>query len=405
MSNVVVLRPVGKDGLPEQVTSTPTKRLRLSDARISALTVPAKGASYHYDTDVPGLAIRIMPSGIRSFVSVKKIHGKAQRITLGRWPGLRLGDARRAAARINGEVAAGSNPATDRKAARARAETCNDHWPTYLAHITRKNRAWKRDEERWVRDVAPMLGRKAMASIAAGDCQAVVDALGSKHPVKANRVAALLGAFFGHALKAERIQRNPARGLSRYQECPRDRFLSGEEVQRFLSACEATPQPWCDLFALLLWTGARKSAVMAMRWSDLDLSAGVWRIPASAAKNKQAAAVPLIEAALAILRRRSGFRDGSLWVFPSSSKAGHVAHLAKAWSNLLKSAALPDLRPHDLRRTVGSWLAASGASSFVIQKALTHKSAASAKAYAHLDVEPVRAALDTVTSAMQAGRH
>ena len=50
---------------------------------------------------------------------------------------------------------------------------------------------------------------------------------------------------------------------------------------------------------------------------------------------------------------------------------------------------------------MGSWLAASGASSFVIQKALTHKSAASAKAYAHLDVEVVRAAMSEVTILMQ----
>lgn len=78
-----------------------------------------------------------------------------------------------------------------------------------------------------------------------------------------------------------------------------------------------------------------------------------------------------------------------------------IAHAAKAWSSLNSTAGLKGLRPHDLRRTIGSWLAAAGASSFVIQKALTHQSAASAKAYAHLDVEAVRVALSAVTDAMQ----
>jgi integrase len=401
MSNVVALRPA-QGNTVDHAKPAPTSRVRLTDARIADLPKPKGGASYVYDTEVPGLAMRIMASGIRSFVSVKKIHGKTQRITLGRWPGLKLADARRAATRINGDIAAGVDPAAQRKAARARGETCNDYWPTYLSHIKRKNRSWKRDENRWTADIAPVLGRKAIVSITSGDCQGVVDALGAKHPVKANRVAALLGAFFGHAVKAERIQRNPARGLSRYQEHPRDRFLSGEEVRRFVAACEAAPQPWGDLFALLLSTGARKGAVMAMRWADLELDSGVWRIPASTAKNKQAAAVPLIDAARDILQRRSSLRDGSPWVFSSSSKSGHVAHVAKAWSNLIGKADLPRLRPHDLRRTVGSWLAASGASSFVIQKALTHKSAASAKAYAHLDVEPVRTALAAISLAMNA---
>jgi integrase len=138
-----------------------------------------------------------------------------------------------------------------------------------------------------------------------------------------------------------------------------------------------------------------------MRWSDIDLQNCIWRIPAASAKNKQAAAVALVEPAVSILTRRQAFWAGSPWVFPSSSKTGHITHAAKAWSVLVKSAGISNVRPHDLRRTVGSWLAASGASSFVIQKALTHKSAASTKAYAHLDVEAVRVALSKLTAVMQ----
>lgn len=78
-----------------------------------------------------------------------------------------------------------------------------------------------------------------------------------------------------------------------------------------------------------------------------------------------------------------------------------MEHAAKAWDAITDTAQLVDLRPHDLRRTIGSWLAAAGASSFVIQKVLTHRSAASAKAYAHLDVEAVRVALSQITDAMQ----
>jgi integrase len=168
-----------------------------------------------------------------------------------------------------------------------------------------------------------------------------------------------------------------------------------------LDACQAASDPWSDFFALLLWTGARKSAVMAMRWSDVDFQNKVWRIPATVAKNKQAAAVALIEPAVTILIRRRELCANSEWVFPSTGRTGHIIHVAKAWSALTSAAGLTNLRPHDLRRTIGSWLAASGASSLVIQKALTHKSAASAKAYAHLDVEAVRAALSEVTAGMK----
>ena len=248
-----------------------------------------------------------------------------------------------------------------RKAARARAETCNDLWPMYLANIRRKNRSWARDEQRWKSDVTPKIGRKPLCSITAADCQKVVDAVGADQPVKANRIAALLGAFFAFAVKHDRIVRNPARGLSRYEETPRDRFLSGEELRAFLSACAAAPDPWSDFFALLLWTGARKGAVMAMRWSDIDLEHCVWHMPASSAKNKQLATVALVEPAVSILIHRQALCSNSPWVFPSSSKTGHIAHAARAWSALIKSMGISNLRPHDLRRTIGSWLAASGA--------------------------------------------
>jgi integrase len=374
----------------------------MTEARVEAAALPRTGSRYDYDLDVPGLALRVTANGVRTFVVVKKVSGKTQRITLGRWPGLRLADARRAAVRINGEIAAGLDPIAQRKAARMREETCSDLWPMYLTNIKRKNRSWPRDEQRWKSDIAPKIGRKPLCSVTAADCQKIIDVVGADQPVKANRIAALLGAFFAFAVKHDRVVRNPARGLSRYEEIARDRFLSGDELRTFQSACAIAPDPWGDFFALLLWTGARKSTVMAMRWSDIDLQNSVWHIPATSAKNKQPATVALIEPAVSILTHRRSLCSNSSWVFPSSSSTGHIAHAAQAWSALVKSAGISNLRPHDLRRTVGSWLAASGASSFVIQKVLTHKSAASAKAYAHLDVEAVRAALSKVTDLMRA---
>ena len=356
---------------------TETSRHRMTEARIEETPASAT-TKYVYDTDVPGLALRVTSRGVRTFVLVKKISGRTQRITLGRWPGLRLAEARRAAIRINGEIAAGVDPVAQRKIAKARAETCDDLWPSYLMSIKRRNRSWARDEQRWKQNIAPKIGRKALSAITAADCQTIVDAIGSTHPVKANRIAALLGAFFAFAMKRERIVRNPARGISRYEETPRDRYLSQGEIKAFSEACAAAPDPWGDFFALLLWTGARKSAVMAMRWTDIDVQNGIWRIPATVSKNKQVATVVLIQAAIAILRRRQ-YCTNSQWVFPSTGRSGHIIHAAKAWSALISAAGITGLRPHDLRRTIGSWLAAAGASSFVIQKALTHRSTASAE--------------------------
>ena len=124
-------------------------RIKLTEQRILTLVKPKRGAAYVYDTAAPSLAVRITKGGTRTFVVVKKVHGTTHRLTLGRFPGLRLEDARRAAESITGELAQGKDPIAGRKAARMRKFTLSDLWPLYLAHLKRRNRTWKRDESRW----------------------------------------------------------------------------------------------------------------------------------------------------------------------------------------------------------------------------------------------------------------
>lgn len=398
MGDLVALRPTAVNAKPAQRSG----RIRFTEDRVAALPTPAAGSSYAYDTEQPGLAVRVTTAGVRTFVLIKKVDGKPQRITLGRFPGLRLGAARQAARQWIGKIAAGVDVVQEIKAQRARKRTLADEWSHYLERIrlSKGNRTWERDKKRWETAIAPKIGHKALSELALADLQRVVTGIGVKHPIAANRVAALLGSFVRFATAKHGLP-NPAHGLERFPESVRERFLRADEVGKLLEAIRAAGDPWADLFELLLWTGARRGAVMTMAWDDIDLRQGVWHLQAAKTKNKRAATLPLTEPALAILRRREERRAGEAWVFPGDGRTGHVATVAKAWARVLTAAGLSDLRPHDLRRTVGSWLAGGGHSAFVIQRALTHASSASAKHYAHLDVTAVRAALDQVAEAMQ----
>ncbi len=114
--------------------------LRLTEDRVAALPAPATGASYTYDAEQPGLAVRVTAAGVRTFVLVKKIAGKPQRLNLGRFPALRLGAARRAARVRIGQIAAGVDVVQEIKAQKARKLTVADVWPEYLAGIKKNNR-------------------------------------------------------------------------------------------------------------------------------------------------------------------------------------------------------------------------------------------------------------------------
>ena len=92
--------------------------------------------------------------------------------------------------------------------------------------------------------------------------------------------------------------------------------------------------------------------------------------------------------------QKSGF------VFPAMSATGHMTPPKKRWQNLIKRCGIEDLRIHDLRRSLGSWQAITGASLVIIGKSLGHKSAEATMIYARLNTDPVRASVSAATSAM-----
>ena len=107
----------------------------------------------------------------------------------------------------------------------------------------------------------------------------------------------------------------------------------------------------------------------------------------------------MCEDAYQSLKRRKKDAD-SVWVFPGTGKEGHLVDPKKAWLRITKRGGFEDLRIHDLRRTLGSWLAASGVSLPIIGKTLGHKSSQSTQIYARLNLDPVRESLKKATDAM-----
>ncbi|OMI09277.1 hypothetical protein BSN85_17245 [Bradyrhizobium brasilense] len=373
--------------------------MKLTEQRIASLAAPPAGVIYIYDTITPSLAVRVASTGQRSFVVVKKINGTAQRITLGRYPGLRLDDARQATRTIAGEIAKGDDPVALRKAARARKTKLSDLWPSYLSHLKQRNRTWRRDQQRWQTEVSPTLGKKALVEVTRSDCQALIDRIGADRPIAANRVAAFLSALLNFAVRSDRLAVNPARGLVRFQETSRSRVLKSDELESLIKAIEAERAPWDNVFLILLFTGARRGSVVGMRWEDVDLGAAIWTIPAQVAKNKTATPIPLTQPAVRLLQQQLERAAGEPWVFPSSIGDGHLVGLPKAWARVLRRAKIKNLRIHDIRRSVGTAMARTGASPHLIATGLGHRSIASARAYVRLAGEEARQALsDAVAS-------
>jgi len=190
---------------------------------------------------------------------------------------------------------------------------------------------------------------------------------------------------------------NPAKGVKRFKEEKRDRFLTADELPAFFAALASEPNTmFKDFFLLTILTGARRANMESMAWADIDLEAEFWRIPTT--KSGVPVVVPLVAPALAILRQRRKAANGSPWVFPAPSKTGHLVEPWACWRRILKRAKLADLRIHDLRRSLGSWMAIGGASLPIIGKSLGHTQASTTAVYARLSMDPVRDSVGAATA-------
>jgi len=191
---------------------------------------------------------------------------------------------------------------------------------------------------------------------------------------------------------------NPASRLKMFKEVSRDRFVTPEELPRLWKALAKEPNPYVrGAFFIGLLTGARRSEVLTMQWSDVDLHHAIWRIPTTKADRPHT--LPLPRPVMDELQRLPRL-EGNPFVFCGRWGKSHLVNISKSWKRIRHEAGLDDVRIHDLRRTLGSWLVAAGASLPLIGKALNHSQAATTQIYARLQLDPVRLALEANATRM-----
>ena len=210
-------------------------------------------------------------------------------------------------------------------------------------------------------------------------------------PTTANRWTGAVRACFSAAIRAGHITTNPARGHTPLIEAaPRARVLSPDEMERFLRALEAEPDVHVRAaFRLLVETGARLSEVLRARWEDVDLAAGLWRIPSPKSGHPQV--VPLGTRTAAMLKKLA--KKGP-YVIAGRKADEPRADLKNPWERLRTEAELGDVRVHDIRRSFGLEVAKS-AGLHVASKLLRHSSIkVTEQVYAPLGLEDLRAAVE-----------
>lgn len=356
-------------------------------AFLNGLTAnPDKGRYVVYDANQNGLALRVSENNVKSFVVMKKHNGKTVRLTLGRYPDMSIQEARKATIKSLSLFNSGINPNTKKKEYKEQ-QTLQELFNEFMERYSKKEKkSWIHDE----RDIPKFFGHwfnRKICDITKLEIQELFEKITKENgKYQANHVLERLRAMYNKAIEWGWKGYNPTNNIKKNRTEKRDRYLSEDEFTRFNNVLEKESLIHRSFFLLLLYTGARKSNVLAMRWEDIDFKLNQWRIPDT--KNGEPAYIPLISQAKDILLN---LPKNSKWVFPNpKDPTKHYVWFNRVWKEILKEANLKNIRMHDLRRTMGSWQAITGASLLTIGKSLGHKSNQATEIYARLSKDPVQ---------------
>lgn len=327
--------------------------------------------TYHHDARVRTLAVAVTPKGRKSFVWYKKVNGYPSRLNIGTFPEWTVEQARGQACEWNAQAAHGVDPAKECRARRLEG-TLGAVFEEYAALIEKPE---QQDDtrRRFARHLAQWQNRK-LSAITHGELERLWHRIGREHIYEANQVLGLVRHLFNRALDDGWAGANPARGLKKFKERKRKRYLTKEELPRFFAACHDTPnRDLADYVLLLLFTGQRESLVRRMRWDAVTFSpdGSAWQVPAQKGEDPQA--LPLTPEAVEILARRGALAapDG-VYVFPGRRDGEPVTTFKTGWAKLLAAANILDLRRHDLRRTQATWQGSAGVALQITSKTLGH---------------------------------
>jgi integrase len=372
--------------------------------------------------------LRVYPSGRATWtLCYRPQHGGRRRLGLGTYPNIKLAEARHRAELLRGEISGGADPQAQRKAHRA-APTLGQLCEFYLEDIAaRKKPATLELYSHYLRTLLPVsLQSKKAEMLTVADVAEVHRTIGRTRPVTANRVLVTISGVytFGgrHGHTPDRL--NPARGIEKFREENRERYLSNDELARLGNALrvgETDGLPWSDrerrkhgrkeadrksqlsphvvgAIRLLIFTGCRLREILHLRWSEVDLERGMLFLPDSKTGRKT---VVLNANALQILQAVPRVGTGE-FVILGDSLTKPRRDLKRPWEMVRRYAGLSDVRIHDLRHTHASVGAGAGLGLPIIGKLLGHKHHDTTQRYAHLDNDPLRRASERIGTELAA---
>jgi integrase len=385
---------------------------RITNRIIDGMTRIDNKVAHIWDDTLPGFGVKWLSGGGKRFVLRYRTEGggrsaKQRQLILGSYGIITPSEARKLAQLSLAEVARGKDPQGVKTQQRT-AMTMQDVWNRFESeHLpSRKPRTQSEYSAHWSNRIAPVLGAHKCEAVTSDHIDRFHKSMRST-PYLANRVLAILSRIMGLAetWHVRPKGSNPCRGIERFKETPRNRYLSPQELSRVASAiCDLEAQDEvtrnaANAIKLLLLTGARLNEVLTARWEWVDLERHTIELPDS---KGGARSLFLSQTAAEVLEDQERAYGRGVFIFPGPGVEGRLVNLRKPWVRICDLAGLEKVRLHDLRHTAASIAINEGTSLAIVGRMLGHTQPQTTQRYAHVGKDPALKAVDAVGSAMAA---
>ena len=344
---------------------------------------PAEAPYRVPDQRCKGLAVRVAPSGVKTWDLAYRIRGtaKSRRLSLGRTTDVSLEQARERANELTSAARGGRDLIGEEEDARGAAAsriTVEKLIDLYLRRrVVGRLRTAKSIESRLRRTLAPILQRYA-ADICRRDMREILDNIVDQGKGReAEKRRQVCTAMFRWALSQDAVVADPTAGLEAYDRgAPRDRVLTVEEIETLWKWLEsdALSLEAADILKLELLTGARCGEISGLRAEEIDRNKWVWTLPPSRSKNGRQRVTPIVGVAREILEQwLSDVEKGPLFLLEKGVvvTSAHIGHYLLTRRTTLPIAVFTS---HDLRRTFATMLVEMGTALDLVAAIVGHES-------------------------------
>ena len=356
-----------------------TKKKKFTHQDLKSIATPDKRMTY-FDTETSGLGLRVTPKGTKTFFYRFKFNGRNRRFTIGRFGDISLSKARKKLVKLRTKVNDGEDPQADKMKRKAeRPKTFAEVIEAYKdEHLPTLREYTQNDYKRRIKVITRSLNTKLLIKdMQRGTLISFLNKKAQSAPGQAKYLQTILSGIFQFALDRGIVDTNIAQKIKIKAPEREDTgtkhknvALDNQQIRKLWNGFIEYGNPVGSLFKFLLLTGQRCGETRKMKWNDVDLKKGTWRIPKINTKNKTEHFVYLSDMAIEILE---SLQNDSQYVFKSSVNDHHIAHPGKPPQRIRKRVGVPEFNIHSLRTTFATRLAGLSVQPQVLSKILNHK--------------------------------